>query len=59
MCKVRCKGIPTVDMDNVCRHLEVIALLMSVLFRFLFIVTLGTICLNNLVNLKCYQCKIS
>ncbi|OAY34513.1 CRS2-associated factor 2, chloroplastic [Manihot esculenta] len=22
VCKVRCKGIPTVDMDNVCRHLE-------------------------------------
>ncbi|XP_021895886.1 CRS2-associated factor 2, chloroplastic [Carica papaya] len=22
VCKVRCKGVPTVDMDNVCRHLE-------------------------------------
>jgi len=24
VCKVRCKGVPTVDMDNVCRHLEVL-----------------------------------
>ena len=23
VCKVRCKGVPTVDMDNVCHHLEV------------------------------------
>ncbi len=23
VCKVRCKGVPTVDMDNICRHLEV------------------------------------
>lgn len=23
VCKVRCKGVPTVDMDNVCRVLEV------------------------------------
>ncbi|KDP26616.1 hypothetical protein JCGZ_17774 [Jatropha curcas] len=22
VCKVRCKGIPTVDMDNICHHLE-------------------------------------
>ncbi|GMH31129.1 hypothetical protein Nepgr_032972 [Nepenthes gracilis] len=22
VCKVKCKGVPTVDMDNVCRHLE-------------------------------------
>ncbi|KAL5540081.1 hypothetical protein UlMin_043152 [Ulmus minor] len=22
VCKVRCKGVPTVDMNNVCRHLE-------------------------------------
>ncbi|KAF7809310.1 CRS2-associated factor 2, chloroplastic [Senna tora] len=22
VCKVRCKGVPTVDMDNVCHHLE-------------------------------------
>ncbi|XP_030545113.1 CRS2-associated factor 2, chloroplastic [Rhodamnia argentea] len=22
VCKVRCRGVPTVDMDNVCRHLE-------------------------------------
>ncbi|KAI4328212.1 hypothetical protein L6164_020584 [Bauhinia variegata] len=22
VCKVRCKGVPTVNMDNVCRHLE-------------------------------------
>ncbi|XP_043708860.1 CRS2-associated factor 2, chloroplastic [Telopea speciosissima] len=22
VCKVRCKGVPTIDMDNVCRHLE-------------------------------------
>ncbi|KAL5063425.1 hypothetical protein RYX36_025162 [Vicia faba] len=22
VCKVRCKGVPTVDMDNVCRHIE-------------------------------------
>lgn len=22
VCKVRCKGVPTVDMDNICRHLE-------------------------------------
>ncbi|GAV61010.1 CRS1_YhbY domain-containing protein [Cephalotus follicularis] len=22
VCKVRCKGVPTVDMDNVCKHLE-------------------------------------
>lgn len=25
VCKVRCKGVPTVDMDNVCRVLEVFA----------------------------------
>lgn len=24
VCKVRCKGVPTVDMDNICRHLEVL-----------------------------------
>lgn len=24
VCKVRCKGVPTVDMDNVCRVLEVL-----------------------------------
>lgn len=23
VCKVKCKGVPTIDMDNVCRHLEV------------------------------------
>lgn len=23
VCKVRCRGVPTVDMNNVCRHLEV------------------------------------
>jgi len=23
VCKIRCKGVPTVDMDNVCRHIEV------------------------------------
>ncbi|CAL5197264.1 unnamed protein product [Lathyrus oleraceus] len=22
VCKIRCKGVPTVDMDNVCRHIE-------------------------------------
>lgn len=22
VCKIKCKGVPTVDMDNVCRHLE-------------------------------------
>ncbi|XP_008221844.1 PREDICTED: CRS2-associated factor 2, chloroplastic [Prunus mume] len=22
VCKVKCKGVPTVDMDNVCRHIE-------------------------------------
>ena len=24
VCKIKCKGVPTVDMDNVCRHIEVI-----------------------------------
>jgi RNA-binding protein YhbY len=23
VCKIRCKGVPTVDMENVCRHIEV------------------------------------
>ena len=23
VCKVRCRGVPTVDMDNICHHLEV------------------------------------
>lgn len=23
VCKIKCKGVPTVDMDNVCRVLEV------------------------------------
>ena len=24
VCRVKCKGVPTVDMDNICRHIEVI-----------------------------------
>lgn len=24
VCKIKCKGVPTVDMDNVCRHIEFI-----------------------------------
>jgi|APAra0007618257_1042622.scaffolds.fasta_scaffold02399_7 RNA-binding protein YhbY len=32
VCKVRCKGVPTVDMNNVCRVLEV-SVLLDTLFK--------------------------
>lgn len=32
VCKVRCKGVPTIDMNNICYHLEV--LVFSVLSHF-------------------------
>lgn len=38
VCRVKCKGVPTVDMDNICRHIEVfvlsIYLIVIVLFKF-------------------------
>lgn len=36
VCKVRCKGVPTVDMNNVCRHLEVITYLYHSLIFLIF-----------------------
>jgi CRS1 / YhbY (CRM) domain len=29
ICKVRCRGVPTIDMDNICRCLEVSFLILS------------------------------
>lgn len=39
VCKVRCKGVPTVDMDNICQVIEV-PLLIVLLNRFLWLVYL-------------------
>lgn len=42
VCKVRCRGVPTIDMNNVCRHLEV---LKFVIF-------------TNLVDIQCCYTKL-
>ena len=51
VCKVKCKGVPTVDMDNVCKCLEVCSLNFISLFSFyLHLQILDSLSLNWVVT---------
>ncbi len=50
VCKIKCKGVPTVDMDNVCNKLEVF------IFSFPSVFCVRKPCEHNCSLARCFIC---